>query len=139
KELFMEKLSAAIKKRLLSNRFIEKITDSHIYFTPEFKILAIKSSDDGKRPKEIFIEAGIDTSVFRDDFPKKSISRWRKIFLEKGEKGFNSEGRGRKATGRPKGQKFASQEAELAYLRLENEFLKKLHALAASKEKKNIR
>ena len=135
----MEKWSNAIRKRLLSNRFVERITESHVYFTAEFKIMAIQAYDEGKRPKEIFIESGIDTSIFGDDFPKKSISRWRKIFEKEGELGLRSERRGKKATGRPKDKKFKSQEAELAYLRLENELLKKLHALADSKVKKSTR
>ncbi len=133
----MEKLSDADRKRLLLNRFVEKITDSHVYFTSEFKIMAVKANENGKRPKDIFHEAGIDTSIFNDDFPKKSVSRWRKIFQDEGELGLKQEKRGKKSTGRPKNQKFKSLEAELAYLRLENDFLKKLHALAASKEKKN--
>ena len=135
----MEKLSEADKKRLLLNRFVEKITDSQVSFTPEFKILAVKSYLKGQNPKSIFLEAGIDTSIFKDHFPKKSIARWKTIYLEEGEKGLKHEKRGKKSTGRPKDQKFSSLEAELAYLRLENDFLKKLHALAALKEKKNSR
>ena len=134
----MENWSETEKERLLSNRFVEKITRTQITFTAEFKISAVKANLEGKSPKDFFRESGIDTSLVSDQLPKKCVSRWKKTYLEKGSKGFKEETRGRKATGRPK-EKFASAEAELAYLRLENEFLKKLHALANSKEKKNSR
>lgn len=134
----MENWSEIEKERLLSNRFIEKVTNSQVSFTTEFKILAVKANLDGQSPKDFFMESGIDVSLLSDDLPKKCVSRWRKVYLEKGAKGFGKENRGLAAKGRPK-EKFASAEAELAYLRLENEFLKKLHALANSKEKKSSR
>lgn len=135
----MLKLSAQDKKRLLATKFVEKITDSHVVFTPEFKIRAVELNMAGKSPVDIFNESGISTSLFREDLPKKSVSRWKKVYLEEGPEGLTEEKRGKLATGRPKGQKFASPEAELEYLRLENDFLKKLHALADLKEKKNSR
>jgi transposase-like protein len=133
----MGKLSETDRKRLLSNKFVEKITASNVAFSSEFKIQAVKKNIDGQSPVDIFKSAGIDVSLFNADFPKKSISRWKKIYLEEGEKGLKQEKRGKGATGRPKNQQFRSLEAELEYLRLENDFLKKLHALAASKEKKS--
>lgn len=132
----MGKLSESDKKRLLSNRFVEKITNSHIVFTAEFKIRAVKENLQGKTPIKIFEEAGINSSLFLEEFPKKSIARWKKVFLEKGADGFKEEKRGKGSTGRPKQQRFNSIEEELEYLRLENDFLKKLHALAAEYQKK---
>lgn len=134
----MENLSKAEKERLLSNRYVEKITTNQVIFTAEFKVLAVKANLAGQSPKDFFQESGIDTSLLSEQLPKKCVSRWKKTYLEKGSKGFSEELRGKNATGRPK-EKFSSIEAELAYLRLENDFLKKLHALANSKKKKNSR
>lgn len=133
----MGKLSESDRKRLLANKFIEKITKSHVSFSSDFKIQAVEKSLKGQSPVSIFLSAEIDVSLFDSEFPKKSISRWKKIYLEEGKEGLSKEKRGKGSTGRPKSQGFKSMEAELEYLRLENDFLKKLHALAASKEKKN--
>ncbi len=135
----MRILPEAIKNRLLSNQFIEKISNSNISYTSEFKIQAIKAHLKGKSPAEIFDEAGIDVSPFVKNYAVKTISRWKKIYLKDGKHGLVKEQRGKNATGRPKSKEFSSVEAELEYLRLENEFLKKLHALAESKKTKNFR
>lgn len=62
---------------------------------------------------------------------KTQVQRWVTLYQEKGEAAFDVETRGKSKgsrKGRPK-TKFDSQEAELQYLRMENEFLKKLKAL----------
>lgn len=135
----MRKLPEDVKKRLLSNRFVEKIAHSSISYTSEFKILAVKANLKGKSPSDIFNEAGIDTLFFVKNYAAKTISRWKKIYQEVGRQGLVNERRGKNATGRPKSKEFNSVEAELEYLRLENDFLKKLHALADSKNTRNSR
>ena len=135
----MRILSETVRKRLLSNRFVEKISKSNISYTSEFKILAVKDSLEGKSPTEIFNEAAIDVRPFVKNYAIKTISRWKKIYEEEGKQGLVKEKRGKNATGRPKAKEFSSLEAELEYLRLENDFLKKLHALAKSKKTKNSR
>lgn len=62
---------------------------------------------------------------------KTQVQHWAKLYQEKGECAFDEETRGKSEhprKGRPK-TKFASMEEELQYLRMENEFLKKLKAL----------
>ena len=62
---------------------------------------------------------------------KKRIYAWVELFQESGEAAFDEEKRG-KAQGSHKGRpktKFSSLEEELQFLRMENEFLKKLKAL----------
>lgn len=135
----MKILSEAVRKRLLSNRFVEKITNTNISYTSEFKILAVKANLEGKSPTEIFDDAGIDVAPFVRNYAIKTISRWKKTYQEEGKQGLMKEKRGKNATGRPKAKEFSSVEAELEYLRQENEFLKKLHALAESKKTKNSR
>jgi transposase len=67
---------------------------------------------------------------------KTQVQRWVKLYNIKGESAFDEETRGR-ATGSKKGRpktKFNSMEEELNYLRMENEFLKKLHTLSGKKK-----
>jgi transposase len=135
----MRILSETVRNRLLSNRFVEKISKSNISYTSEFKILAVKASLEGKSPTEIFKDAAIDVRPFVKNYAIKTISRWKKIYEEEGKQGLLKEKRGKNSTGRPKAKEFNSVEAELEYLRLENDFLKKLHALAKSKKTKNSR
>lgn len=135
----MRILPETVRKRLLSNRFVEKITNSNISYTSEFKLLAVKANIEGKSPTDIFDEAGIDVAPFVKNYAVKTISRWKKIYQEEGKLGLVKEKRGKNATGRPKAKEFNSVEAELEYLRLENDFLKKLHALANSKKMRNSR
>lgn len=125
----MRILPDTVKKRLLANQFVEKITKSNITYTSEFKILAVKAYLEGKSSADIFSEAGIDLAPFGNKYAEKTISRWNKIYEVEGKQGLVKEKRGKKATGRPKAKEFSSIEAELEYLRLENDFLKKLHAL----------
>ena len=133
----MGKFSVADKKNLFSSPYVEKITNSHVVFTAKFKSLAVQKFFEGNNPNIIFNELGIETSIFLPDFPKKSIDRWRKIFLSEGVDSFKREKRGKNSTGRPKEQVFKSIEEEVAYLREENAFLKKLRALAEEYQKKN--
>jgi hypothetical protein len=139
----MEKLSNADKKTLLSSKYVSKITESQVTFTPSFKIKAVEMNLEGKSPDEIFLALGIDPIFFRPKYPKKAIHRWKKIYLDKGKEALKDENRGTNSTGRPK-KKYDSKDmdsvmARLAYLEAENDFLKKLHALADLKEKKNTR
>jgi len=136
----MARFSEADKKRLHSNPYVEKISATHVSFTAEFKIKAVKERLEGKTPIQIFTEAGLDVSLFLQDLPKKSIDRWKKIYLKEGVKGFKIERRGKGAKGRPiksyDPNDLDSVLDRLAYLEVENEFLKKLHALAAESQKK---
>lgn len=132
----MGPFSESDRKLLESNPVVSKVTDSNVSFKPQFKIKAVKESLRGVSPKEIFLKAGIDLGLFNPDYAKKTIQRWRKIFDDSGEEGLRSDGRGTKAIGRPKGKKFKSPEEEIAYLKAEIDFLKKLHALARKDEKK---
>lgn len=132
----MALLSDSDRQRLQNNPYVEKVTSSNVCYSSKFKIHAVRSVAKGLSPREIFMEADIDLSLFGEDYPKKCLQRWTKIVNIHGENGLKAERRGSGASGRPKGKKFKSDEEELAYLRAENDFLKKLHALAAKYEKK---
>lgn len=125
----MGSMSDKDRKGLENNPNVLKVTKSNVAYTTEFKTNALKLHKQGHTPFQIFTEAGIDLSVFGEDYAKKCIQRWGKVATQEG--GLKKERRGSKATGRPKGLKFKSVEEEVAYLRAENDFLKKLRALEA--------
>lgn len=67
---------------------------------------------------------------------KTQVQKWVELYKAKGDTAFDEETRGRalgSKKGRPK-TKFDSLEEEIKYLRMENEFLKKLHALSGKKK-----
>lgn len=126
---------------LEKNASISKVGDKQISFTKQFKESAIKAYQNGKSADEIFLEAGLDPNLFLRSYCTKSILRWISLTEKHGVKGLKEERRGKGATGRPrkstkpKALKTQAQlEARLAYLEAENDFLKKLHALAKKGE-----
>lgn len=131
------------KKRLLSTKWIERLTKNHVVFSPKFKLKAVKLYLEGYSPSDIFKKFEIDLSLFNFGYSKQCLSRWKKIYLEKGAKGLKKETRGKESKGRPKKKLVPTDKASLlkrlAYLEAENDFLKKLHALADVAEKKNSR
>lgn len=143
REFNMPNFTESEKKQLSSNPWIKKVTDDHIVFTPEFKLKAVKLNLEGHFPANIFKSHEIDISLVRPQYPAKCLERWKKTYLSKGEDAFSDETRGKGSKGRPS-KKFDPTDNEsllerLAYLEEENDFLKKLHALADVAEKKNSR
>lgn len=136
----MSKFSEKVRNQLLSSPFVEKVSESSVSFTADFKIEAVKMNLEGRNPQEIFFELGIDPAMFLDDYPKKSISRWRKIYKEHGFDGLKEERRGKGSTGRPKRtydpSDPESMRERIAYLEAENYILKKIRALATEHAKK---
>ena len=90
----MQNLSKAHKKALLESPYVEKITESHVVFTPKFKIKAVELFLSGKAPDEIFISNGIDPSFFIPDFCRSCIKRWVPKYETSGKDAFNLETRG---------------------------------------------
>ncbi len=134
----MGSLSERDRKDLEKNPIVLKVTRSNVTYTPEFKAKALKLRQQGQSPSQIFIAAGINLSLFGAGYAKKCLHRWEKMSAQDG--GLKKDRRGSKSKGRPKGKKFKSLEDENAYLRAENDFLKKLRALEARyANKKNSR
>lgn len=106
-------------KQLQSNRNVEQCTLRSITYHQAFKQQALREYQEAYRtPQEIFIGAGFDLKIIGTETPKQCIARWKR------------DGTGGKR-GRKKKQVFNSQEAEIAYLRAENAFLKQLRAKRA--------
>ena len=101
-------------------------------FTKEFRERAIKLKEQGMHPNEIFLEEGINITDKQKDYAGKLISRWKSNKQVK--KQLNS----KEVLTLKKIKKLEDQkrieylEAQVAYLKAENDFLTKL-----PKKKKN--
>lgn len=97
----MQNLTKSQKKILLESPHVVKITESHVVFTPEFKVKAVELYLAGTSPKEIFHLNGIDPSLFILDFCRSSIRRWVIKFETEGIEAFSNESRGSGTPSRP--------------------------------------
>lgn len=126
---------------LLKNPYITKVTEKSITYAESFKIHAVNEYATGKTPVQIFNEAGIDSKIIGIKNPGRALSRWRSIYFREGQSGLAGERRGRGSSGRPKTsdmtleERLIAAEAKIAYLQMENEFLKKLDELERRLEK----
>ena len=111
------------KAELLKSDAIEKIANSSVTYSKEFKVFAVGEYLSGKSPLQIFIEAGIDVNILGRSVPTKCIDRWRKIHQEYGVEGLLHETRGTGSKGRPRKIPLTTEE-QLTRLQRENEILK---------------
>jgi len=133
----IKKIYSKVEQELLiSNKYVKKVSDKTITYTPEFKVYAVKRNlEDHIPPKLIFLESGFDLTIIGQNKPKECLKRWRKTYKSHGKYGLLSEARGVGATGRPstkeltQDQKYKKMELKLRRLELENELLKKLEPL----------
>lgn len=121
---------------LLKNKNVKRCSERSITFSKEFKINAVQFYGQGLTSTEIFRQAGFDLGVIGKDKPKGYLRDWNRIVRKRGLEGL-SEVRGKNSTGRPKtknltgADKIKRLEAEVAYLKAENDFLAKLRAKRA--------
>lgn len=125
-----------IQQSILSeNENIVKVTSKSITYTDAFRLKAINEYALGKEPAKIFREAGFDLSIIGYYNPKRCIYRWRDSYMLSGESSLIGENRGRSkpkqnpATEMSVEEKLAIAESKIAYLEMENDFLKKLEKL----------
>lgn len=100
----MHILSDYQRRKLLENPNVEEITEKHIHYSFAFKVKAVESYLNGKKPSEIFLEAGIDPSFFETDYCLYAIKRWKKKYEEEGRDSLKNSQTGLNATGRPKSE-----------------------------------
>lgn len=132
-------------RQLEKNPNVLKVSDRSITYHPDFKKLAVHRYKEGISPTEIFLENGFDLSVIGKEQPKRSLQRWRETFDKHGDVGLENDRRGKGSTGRPSTkelspeEKLKKAEAQIEYLKAENEFLKKLEEMErqAVKKKRN--
>lgn len=125
-----------IQQSILSeNENVVKVTSKSITYTDAFKLKAINEYVLGKEPAKIFREAGFDLNIIGYYNPKRCIYRWRNLYMLSGESSLIGEKRGRSnsekklVTEMSIDEKLAIAESKIAYLEMENDFLKKLEKL----------
>ena len=119
-------------KKLNENPNVKKATEWTVSFTAEFKQRAYDEYYAGKSMRQIFAEAGLDV----EDLGDQRIQNFRNKLIENAsrESGFED---GRKRNSRKEAQSTEAQMAKRirelehrnAYLKQENEFLKKIQSL----------
>ena len=133
--------------RLSGNPYVKKCSEKTVTYTYEFKIRVLEQYRNGVSAKEIWRRAGFDLGVWRNDYARECIKRWRKIVKKNGMQGL-AYSQGMKATDRTKtktvtdADKIKYLELKVRYLKAENDFLAKLRAKRAesnSGQKKNIK
>jgi len=119
---------------LLKNKNIASCSNKSITFSKEFKISAVRQYNElGLSPREIFRQANLEIELIGKEVPDDCLLRWKRIFKKKGIEGL-SEVRGKNGRGGKKKKmadlsdkdKIKRLEAEVAYLKAENDFLAKL-------------
>lgn len=129
---WLKKARASLER----NPNIEKITEKNIAFTGAFKKLAVEEWHKGISPSEIFRSKGFDLSLFPEEYANDTLKRWRRSVKKNGLKALEEDRRGKSSSGRPRKKKSVDKmsevelKARIAYLEAENDFLKKLRALA---------
>jgi len=116
--------------RLSKNKNISKVSNKAITYTFEFKKKFIDEYKIGKLPRIIFEEAGFDVDVLGMKRIETSSKRWRGKFKDNGQLGLIDTRK--TSSGRPlqreltESEKIKRLEAQIEYLKIKNEFLKKL-------------
>jgi hypothetical protein len=123
------------KTLLLQNKHVIDVKDHQIFYSKEFKLFAVKEHKKGKFPIGIFISSGIPIDLIGGNRrPKELLKSWQKIYKQKGCRAFTTS---IQATGNRKYslEKMNLEDAihEVAYLREELKYLKKLSALETKK------
>lgn len=123
---------------LRKNPNVVKCSQKAVTYNKDFKIRAVKQYlDENLSCPEIFRLAGFNISALGRNIPKDRISDWKYVYRTKGEDGLRTDGRGSNSPGRPKTkglsekEKLERLEAEVAYLKAENVFLRQLRAKRA--------
>lgn len=119
---------------LLENKNVASCSEKSVAYHRDFKLAAIKRYREGLSPSAIFAEAGLNLALIGRKTPKWCLDRWRETFDAKGATGLQTDGRGvHHNGGRPPSlagmndeEKLKYLEAQVAYLKAENDFLAKL-------------
>lgn len=130
KRIFTKEQIEALKR----NPNVKNCSERSILYNNDFKIKAVKQYKEGLTGKEIFETAGFDLNTIDKDTPKECLKRWNRIYKKKGiaglEKDFREINSGRKIKKVEiiEKDRIKRLEAEVAYLKAENDFLIKLRA-----------
>lgn len=70
------------RKILSKNPNVESVEKTRIIYTEAFKSYYVKNYLAGKKPTEIFIEAGFDPSILGNKRIERASARWRKLYTD---------------------------------------------------------
>lgn len=65
---------------LKANPYVSDVEESRIIYTNEFKFLFIQEYQNGKKPTQIFKDAGFDPKVLGAKRIERAASRWKKSY-----------------------------------------------------------
>ena len=68
---------AALKK----NKYVVNVSETRITYSEEFKARFIREYLDGRKPTEIFRDAGFDVAMLGSKRIERSSARWREMYL----------------------------------------------------------
>ena len=74
---FAKKEISALKK----NKYVVNVSETRITYSEEFKARFIREYLDGRKPTEIFRDAGFDVSILGSKRIERSSARWREMYL----------------------------------------------------------
>jgi len=117
--------------RNLSNHpYVESVSPTIITYSDEFKRIFIAESENGKLPRQIFIENGFDVELLGGSRIRKAAYRWRQSYKKYGVLGLTDSRKNHSA--KPRNKELTLEEsnarlvAQVHLLKAENELLKKL-------------
>lgn len=126
KKLFSDKEVISLSK----NKYVAKVSNKAITYSFEFKKKFVEEYKLGKLSRLIFEEAGFDVEILGKKRIEAAGTRWRREFKIGGELALKDSREA--SSGRPlereltESEKIKRLEAQIKYLKAENEFLKKL-------------
>ena len=115
-------------REILKNKNVIKCTTVYITYSEEFKIQSVKKYlKKGYSARTIFKQAGFDIGIIGKERAEQAMSRWRRIYRIKGEKGLIEKPKGRKKKViRTKDQEIEYLKLKIKYMEEESSFLAKL-------------
>ena len=117
---------------LLKNKNIASLSKGVIRYASDFKIKALQQSHQQYLPpQEIFTQAGFNLEIIGKNSPKERLKEWNKIYSQKGFQGLQQNNKRKeivKIKSNSNQDKIKRLEAEVIYLKAENDFLVKLRA-----------
>lgn len=77
------KLNEQEQEILRSNRFVLNVSEARITYSKDFKNRFAEEYHAGKKPKQIFIDAGFDPQILGPKRIERAAAKWRKLYREK--------------------------------------------------------
>jgi len=108
---------------------VKKVSARTVQFTADFKQHVLREYAKGRRPEDVFANAGIPLMYLGTDYANEKIRAWRKLVDKYGTQHFEAEHRGNRgaalAAWRQKTKAYGTmtKEQKIAYLEAENEAL----------------